>query len=97
MALRQVLGTAQRRDILDTDLRAAETELARLPPVTAADPQAETAAQLVNWVSFGMINITPKDVNMARIASMTLMPQIAGLVLMLAVSLWQSGRPSAPR
>jgi len=38
LALRQALGTAQRRDILDTDLRAAETELARLPPVTAADP-----------------------------------------------------------
>jgi hypothetical protein len=52
---------------------------------------------LVNLVSFGVINITPKDVNMARIAGMTLMPQIAGLVLMLAIGLWQSGRPSVPR
>ena len=45
LALRQALGTARRRDILDADLRAAETELARLPPVTAADPQADRRAR----------------------------------------------------
>jgi hypothetical protein len=92
LALRRILGTAQRRDILDADLHAAETELGRLPAITTADPQAETAARLVNWTSFGLIKVAANDINMARIAGMTLMPQITGLVLMLAVSLWQSGR-----
>jgi len=92
LSLRQALGTAQRRDNLDAALHAAEAELARLPPITTADPQADIAVRLVNWVSFGAIKLSPNDIAMARIAGMTLMPQIAGLVLMLAVSLWQSGR-----
>jgi hypothetical protein len=46
LALRQALGTARRRDTLEADLRDAEAQLARLPAVTTADPQAETAA---NW------------------------------------------------
>lgn len=87
----------QRRDTLDADLHDAETQLARLPAVTTADPQAETAAQLVNWATFGLVKLAADDIRMARIAGMALMPQIAGLVLMLAAILWPSGRPQAPR
>lgn len=79
------------------DLRNAETQLTRLPAVTTADPQAETAAQLVSWATFGMITLAANNIRMARIAGMALMPQLAGLVLMLAATLWPSCRPRAFR
>jgi hypothetical protein len=88
LALRQALGTSQRRDTLDVDIRDAETQLARLPAVIAADPQAETATQLVNWVTFGLTKLAADDIRIARVAGMAFMPQIAGLVLMLATTLW---------
>ena len=91
LALREALGKAQRRDVLDADLDRTEAQLARLPAVTAADPQSETATRLVNWATFGVINITANDVNLARVTSMILMPQTAGLVLLLAMTLWPSG------
>ena len=97
LALRQALAMAQRRDTLDADLRNGETQLTRLPAVTTADPQAETAAQLVSWATFGMITLAADNIRMARIAGMALMPQLAGLVLMLAAPLWPSGRPRAFR
>ena len=47
LALRQAVGTAQRRDTLEADLHHAETQLARLPAITTAEPQPETAATLI--------------------------------------------------
>jgi hypothetical protein len=90
LALRQAQATAERRDVLDTDLREAETQLGRLPSIMATDPQADTAARLISWMSFGLIIVTSNDIKLARIAGMTLVPQLAGLVLMLAATLWQS-------
>jgi len=90
LALRQAQATAERRDILDADLREAEAQLRHLPPVTAADPQSDTAARLISWMSFGLITVTSNDISLTRIAGMTLVPQLAGLVLMLATTLWQS-------
>ncbi|HEY4973695.1 MAG TPA: hypothetical protein VII41_08805, partial [Steroidobacteraceae bacterium] len=90
LALRQAQATAERRDVLDADLRDAEAQLRDLPSVMAADPQADTAARLIGWTSFGLITVTNNDVHLARIAGMTLVPQLAGLVLMLAATLWQS-------
>jgi hypothetical protein len=95
LALREALGTAQRRDVLDVDLDRTEAQLARLPSVTAADPQSETATRLVNWATFGVINLTANDVNLARVTSMILTPQTAGLVLLLAMTLWPSGGRNA--
>jgi len=95
LALREALGTAQRRDVLDADLDRTEAQLALLPAVTAVDPQSETATRLVNWATFGVINITANDVNLARVTSMILMPQTAGLVLLLAMTLWSSGGKNA--
>ena len=97
LALRQALGTVGRRDTLDADLHDAEAQLARLAAVTTADPQAETAAQLVNWATFGLTKLVADDIRMARVAGMALMPQIAGLVLMLAATLWQPARPPPAR
>jgi hypothetical protein len=96
LALREALGTAQRRDVLDADLDRTEAQLARLPAVTAADPQSETAARLVNWATFGVISIAANDVNLVRVTSMILMPQTAGLVLLLAMTLWPPGGKDAP-
>jgi hypothetical protein len=97
LALPQALGTAERRNRIDADLGEASSQLARLPPVTTADPQAETAPRLVHRATFGVINLTSNDIQMARVAGIALMPQIAGLVLMLATTLWQSGQARVPR
>lgn len=91
LKLRQALGTAQRRDRLDAELHEAETSLAGLPPVMTADPQAETAAKLLNWL-LRADAVTAHDIGMARVLGMTLLPQISGLVFMLAIALWPPGR-----
>ena len=83
--------------MLDAELRDAEIQLARLPAVVTADPQPETAARLITWATFGAIKLGADDIRMARIAGIALMPQITGLVLMLATTLWQSDRPRCAR
>jgi hypothetical protein len=90
LALRRAEATAERRDVLDADLHEAESQLRGLPSVMATDPQADTAAKLISWMSFGLITVTSNDIHLARTAGMTLVPQHAGLVLMLAATLWQS-------
>jgi hypothetical protein len=92
LKLRQAAGTAQRRDALDAEVKEAEARLARLPALTTADPQAETAASLMNWLTADTARVRPADVHMARVLAMTLLPQLSGLVFMLAMALWQPGR-----
>lgn len=87
LALREVRGAAMRRDAIDAELRDIAVEIGRLPAVTSADPQADTAARLARWLTVGLAPITPDDVAMARIAGMALLPQIGGLVMMLAMAL----------
>jgi len=87
---RVALAMAARRDVLDADLREAESQLRLLPSILATDPQVDTAARLISWMSFGLITVTSNDIQLARIAGMTLVPQLAGLVLMLAATIWQS-------
>ncbi len=96
LRLREALGSAQRRDALDLDLRAAEARLAALPPVAAADPQAETAAGLLRWLTRGYLALAPEDIRMARVFGMTLLPQLAGLVFMLAFALCQPAMRRKP-
>jgi hypothetical protein len=88
LALRQARGEATRRDAIDAEARDLAEEVGRLPAVTVADPQADTAARLARWFTAGLVQITPDDIAMARIAGMTLLPQIGGLVVMLAMALW---------
>jgi predicted anti-sigma-YlaC factor YlaD len=88
LALRYVRGEATRRDAIDAELRDLAVEIGRLPAVNMVDPQADTAARLARWLTAGLAPITPDDVAMARIASMALLPQIGGLVMMLAMALW---------
>jgi len=95
--LRQALGIARRRDLLDGQLRDTQSRLARLPAIVAADPQADATANLFGWATAGAINLAPFDVHMARIAGMTLMPQLAGLVLLLAFAVGQPARTKSTR
>jgi hypothetical protein len=85
---RQRLGEAQRRDAIDAELRDAETRLADAPAISSADPQAVTAAKLVNWITAGLITLTTADIGTLRLFLLTLLPQCAGLVLMLAGLTW---------
>ena len=83
---RQALAAAQRRENLDADLLDAEEQLRSLPTISVSDPQAEMAAQLLNWTTSGEIKIATDDIRIGRVATMALMPQVAGLVLMLAAA-----------
>jgi hypothetical protein len=87
LVLREVRSEAVRRDAIDAELRDIAAEIGRLPAVTSADPQADTAARLARWLTAGLVPIRPEDVAMARIAGMALLPQIGGLVIMLAMAL----------
>jgi hypothetical protein len=87
LVLREVRGEAVRRDTIDAELRDIAVEIGRLPAVTSADPQADTAARLARWLTADFVPIRPEDVAMGRIAGMALLPQIGGLVVMLAMAL----------
>jgi hypothetical protein len=50
----------------------------------AADPQVDAAARLTAWVSFRWLQPTADDFSMLRLFLWTLLPQVGGLVLMLA-------------
>jgi len=91
LALRQARGEAMRRDAIDAELHDLAIEIERLPAATVADPQADTAARLARWLTAGLARITPEDVAMARIAGMAFLPQVGGLVTMLAMALWPGG------
>jgi hypothetical protein len=55
--------------------------------IGAADPQAETAANLLNWLTWRSSAVTVGDVTMMRVLGMSLLPQLGGLALMLAGAL----------
>jgi len=87
LKLRQALGVAQRRDALDAELRSAETRLAPLPAITTGDPQATMAADILAWISFGRVNLTPHDIHRMRITGLTIIPALAGIIFMFATTL----------
>lgn len=92
LRLRQALGEAKRREALDAELRQARADLAALPAVMTADPQAEAAAGLANWATRGILGVEQHDIEMVRVAGWTLAPNLAGLVLMVAFGLWRVRR-----
>jgi len=92
LKLRQALGTAQRRDALDTELRGVEARLAPLPAITAGDPQAMMAADILAWASGGHISLTPHDIHRLRVTGLTIIPALAGIIFMFATTLLRAGR-----
>jgi hypothetical protein len=49
----------------------------------AADPQAVAAVKLVSWVTAGAISPSENDFSMLRLALLCLLPQLAGVLLMV--------------
>ena len=66
-----------RQHELDTAMRAVEG---------TADPQTEAAAGLVAWLSVGTLRPDGQDFARIRLLLLALLPQIGGLVLMVARS-----------
>jgi len=94
LELREALATAERRDGLDAELRAAEGKLATLPAIALADPQATTAAEVLAWLSAGAFKPAPGDISRLRALGLALTPSMAGLLAMMAISLAQVRRSS---
>jgi hypothetical protein len=87
LKLRQALATAKRRDALDAELRIADAQLAALPAITTGDPQATMAADILAWASLGHVSLTPHDIHRLRIVGLTIIPALAGIIFMFAVTL----------
>jgi hypothetical protein len=87
LELREAVATAERRDTIDVALREAEGKLATLPAIVVADPQATTAAEIVAWLSAGHLQPQPRDIAWLRTIGLVMMPSMAGLIAMLALSL----------
>jgi hypothetical protein len=94
--LQSALEAARHRDELEQSLTRSEARLAALPPIGAADPQADATARLLRWLSHGALSVSPDDVGNARLLAMVVWPQLAGIAFMLAMAPWrQQRRPSS--
>ena len=64
-----------RRQALDTAMRSVEQ---------TADPQTDAAIHIVEWVSRGVLRPTGDDFAMLRLILLALLPQVGGILLMVA-------------
>jgi hypothetical protein len=94
--LQAALEAARHRDELELSLTRSEARLAALPPIGAADPQADATARLVHWLSHGTLSVSPDDVGNARLLAMVVWPQLAGVAFMLAMAPWRRKPPGRP-
>jgi hypothetical protein len=95
--LQSALEAARHREELEQSLTRSEARLAALPPIGAADPQADATARLLHWLTHGALTVSPDDIGNARLLAMVVWPQLAGLAFMLAMAPWRrkaQGRPS---
>jgi MarR family len=89
LRVREAIGTAQHRDVIDAEMRDVERQLAALPAIRLDDPQARTTSDLVAWLSGGLVAPTAQDIHRLRIVGLTVAPACAGLLLWMAVALWR--------
>ncbi len=80
LRLRSALGSATRRDEIDAAILRDEAALTRSPVVSIDDPGATIAAQ---WTGLSVATV-----QQVRIAGLTVMPALSGLLMMLALTLW---------
>ena len=92
LALREAQATAERRDAIDAELRQLQARLTALPAIVTADPQAKAAAEIVSWLSGGLLAPAPKDIAWLRTIGLAVMPSLAGLIVLLALSLARQRR-----
>jgi hypothetical protein len=83
------LEAARHREELELSLTRSEARLAALPPIGAADPQADATARLLHWLTHGALTVSPDDIGNARLLAMVVWPQLAGLAFMLAMAPWR--------
>jgi hypothetical protein len=94
--LQGALEAARHRDELEQSLTRSEARLAALPPIGAADPQADATARLLRWLTHGALSVSPDDVGNARLLAMVVWPQLAGIAFMLALAPWRHQRRPSP-
>jgi hypothetical protein len=94
LALREAQAAAERRDAIEAELRDAQARLASLPAIVTADPQAKAAAEIVTWLTGGLVVPAPRDIAWLRTIGLAVMPSLAGLVVLLALSLGRQRRPA---
>jgi hypothetical protein len=70
-------AVAERRQAVDAAIHAVERN---------ADPQTEAAIRVVTWLSGGTLQPTANDFAMLRLVLIALLPQIGGILLMVARS-----------
>ena len=58
-------------------------EVAMQTVASVADPQSESAARIVAWLSFGLCKPSGDDFAMMRLILLALLPQLGGLLLMV--------------
>ena len=68
-------AVVERRHALDAAIGAVEL---------TADPQVEAASRIVAWLSFGSLHPKADDFAMLRLILLALLPQIGGILLMIA-------------
>ncbi|MCP3395294.1 hypothetical protein NLM27_41925 [Bradyrhizobium sp. CCGB12] len=69
-------AAVERRQVLDGAVAAAGQG--------ADHPQTDAAIKLVAWSSFGALRPAPEDFAMLRLVLLTLLPQIGGLLMLVA-------------
>ena len=87
----QALAAAQDRDKLDQNIKDAEKPQEGAPEpqdgapiIGSVDPGAESFSKIMGWISRGLITPSPDDVAVLRLLGLTIVPSLAGLVLMFA-------------
>jgi hypothetical protein len=70
-------AVAERQQAVDIAMHSVEQ---------SADPQTEAAIRLVSWLSRGSLQPTGNDFAMLRLVLLALLPQIGGILLMVARS-----------
>ena len=75
-------AVAERRRALDAAADAVEQP---------ADPQADAAVKLIAWMSGGFLKPAPDDFAMLRLMLLATLPQLAGVLLMMAVGIKGDG------
>ena len=80
-----------RRDELDGKISEAESKQDGgskpqddAPIIGSIDPGAESFSKIMGWISRGWITPSPDDVAVLRLLGLTIVPSLAGLVLMFA-------------
>ena len=94
--LRQAKADAERRDVLEANIKAAAASLKNLPAYASADPGAEMAAKIFTTASLGLVRVQPETIQQIRIAGLTIAPAAGGLLLMFAGLTWRLRREPEP-